>query len=124
VLGLFDIVNQMVNDEIVALDRILYAISDDTRRKIVDTLYRGEKSIAELRELFAISAPAVTKHMNILRKTGLVRTRKEGRVVVCTLETDNLMRVATWLARFEKLWEKRLSALKQEIGSNMGRNNL
>lgn len=114
----------MVKNRKVDFDRILYAISDSTRRGIIDELYRGERSVGELSLPYKISAPAISKHLRILESTGLITTRREGRRVMCNLEVDSVMRVATWLARYEKLWQKRLSTLEQEIRSNMGRNDL
>ena len=105
----------MVKYKPVALDRILYALSDPTRRHILDELYRGERSVGELAEPFKMSLPAISKHIKVLRVTELVKTRKIGREVICTLETETLMRVSTWLARYQKLWEARLANLKENI---------
>ncbi|MHB1330487.1 MAG: ArsR/SmtB family transcription factor [Minisyncoccota bacterium] len=102
-------------------DRILFAISDSTRRSILDELFRGEKGVGELGEPFKISAPAISKHLSILSGTGLITTRKVGRRVICSLESDNLMRIATWLAKYHKLWEGRLREMEENIRLNAGK---
>jgi DNA-binding transcriptional ArsR family regulator len=105
----------MVKYEPIDFDLILHAISDSTRRRILDELYRGEKTVGELAEPFKISLPAISKHIKILKKVGLLSTRKEGRRVICTLMPVTLMRVATWLARYERFWKGRLKKLEEDI---------
>lgn len=105
----------MVKYRPVEFDRLLYALSDPTRRRILDELYRGEKTIGGLSEPFKISLPAISKHIKILKETELISTRKAGRQVVCTLRPDSLMRVATWLARYQKFWTGRLQNLEEGI---------
>lgn len=108
----------MVNNEGISLDRLLYAISDSTRRSILDELFRGGRTVTELSKPFDMSLPAFLKHIRILRDTQLISTKKEGRSVTCNLEGENLMRVATWLAKYEKLWRERLKKLEEGIRAN------
>ncbi|MBX4198868.1 metalloregulator ArsR/SmtB family transcription factor [Candidatus Parcubacteria bacterium] len=111
----------MVKYEEVTLDRVFYALSDEVRRKIVDHLYRGDRTVAELSAPFKISAPAISRHISILKRTGLITVRRQGRNMVCSLELGSLMKLGTWLARYEKLWGKQLEAIRQEITSNAGK---
>lgn len=112
----------MVKYQEIGLDRILYAISDPTRRSILDQLFKGERPLSELTHS-SMSLPALVKHINVLKGTGLVVTRKEGRRVMCNLDPNNLMRVATWLAKYQKSWEGKLRELEREIKTNIGQNS-
>lgn len=110
----------MVKHEGIELDRLLYAISDSTRRSILDELFRGGKTVSELAKPFEMSLPGFLKHIKILRSSGLISTQKIGRSVTCNLEGDNLMRVATWLAKYNKLWESRFKEMEENIRQNAG----
>src|SRR3954468_7435899 len=110
----------MVKFENDDLDRILYALSDETRRSMVDQLYRGEKTVGELSQPFKISAPAISRHISILEMTGLIRVSRRGTTKVCSLELSSLIKVGTWLARYEKLWGRELEAMRKEIAANAG----
>jgi DNA-binding transcriptional ArsR family regulator len=99
-------------------DRILFAISDSTRRGIVDELVRGERSVGELAEPYKMSLPAITKHIRVLHETGLIKTRKRGRHVICSLEPENLMRIETWLSKYHRFWADRLQELEKLIRTN------
>lgn len=103
-------------------DRVLYAISDSTRRGIIDDLVKGERSVGELAEPYKMSAPAISKHIRILEAVGLIKTRRRGRHIVCSLEPDNLMRIETWLAKYHRFWAERLQALEEAIRANIGKN--
>lgn len=110
----------MVKYQGTELDRILFAISDPTRRSILDQLNKGERPLGELTLHTSMSTPALLKHLSILRGVGLVVTRKEGRRVMCNLDPENLIRVATWLAKYQKTWEGKLRELEKQIKANMG----
>lgn len=100
---------------------MLYAISDSTRRHMLDELVRGELSVGELSRPFKISLPALLKHIRILESTELITTKKVGRCVMCNIRPDNLMRVSTWLAKYQKIWEHRIQELEARIRSNVGK---
>ena len=96
------------------------AIADPVRRRIVERLADGEKTAGELGEGFAISQPAVSKHLRILREAGLVAARAEAQRRLYRLTPAPLAQVDTWLARCRELWEERFDALKayvEESGS-------
>ena len=71
----------------------------------------GEKNVTELLEPFAISQPAVSKHLRILREARLVRSRKVGRIRVYAVEASKLREVHDWVTHFEKYWDEKLDAL-------------
>ena len=96
------------------------AIADPVRRRIVEMLVDGEKTAGALGEGFAISQPAVSKHLRILREAGLVAARAEAQRRLYRLTPAPLAQVDTWLARCRELWEERFDALKafvEESGS-------
>lgn len=91
------------------LDGLFGALADPTRRAILVSLQRNEAPVHELAADFAISRPAVSKHLAVLRGAGLVREAKRGRENVYALQRDALEEARTWLSAF---WRGRLGALK------------
>ena len=91
------------------------AIADPVRRRIVERLADGEKTAGELGEGFAISQPAVSKHLRVLREAGLVATRADAQRRLYRLTPAPLAQVDTWLARYRRLWEERFDALKRYV---------
>jgi DNA-binding transcriptional ArsR family regulator len=106
-----DIVNHMVNYSSPGLDRTFAALSDPTRRAILARLAQGEASVSELAAPFDVSLPAVSKHLRVLERAGLMRRQKEGRVHHCRLVAEPLQDAAVWLAFYERFWEGKLDAL-------------
>lgn len=95
---------------------VFTAIADQTRRSLLLRLAKeGERSVTELREPFSISQPAVSKHLRILREVGLVRSRKEGRERLYTIEASQLQDVFDWVSHFEKYWDEKLDALGEYL---------
>ena len=91
---------------------VFTAIADPTRRAMLLRLAReGERNVTQLMEPFAISQPAVSKHLRILRDAGLVRRRKVGRENRYDLEASRLHDVRDWIAQVEEYWDERLDAL-------------
>ena len=93
----------------------LLAIADPTRRRIVELLAQGEHTVGELVAEFDLSAPAISQHLNVLRKAGLVVTRVEGQSRIQTLNPDGLDELEIWLERTRSFWSKRLDALEREL---------
>jgi DNA-binding transcriptional ArsR family regulator len=91
------------------------AIADPVRRRIVEMLLDGEKSAGELGMGFAISQPAVSKHLRILREAGLVAARAEAQRRLYRLTPAPLAQIDAWLARYRKLWGERFDALKAYV---------
>ncbi len=101
----------MVNINIETLDRIFSALSDSTRRRMLSRLMEGEMSVMELSKPFKISKPAITKHLKVLEKAGLLRREIVGRVHLCSLEPQPLTEVAKWISFYEKFWNEKLDSL-------------
>lgn len=94
------------------LNDVFFALSDGTRRGILSRLSRGQATIGELAEPFDISAPAVTKHLKILERAGLIERRIDGRRHHCSLSTANLQTAEDWLNFHRSFWEARFDALE------------
>jgi DNA-binding transcriptional ArsR family regulator len=93
------------------LDHLFGALSDRTRRKIVARLARTPATIGELAEPFAMSLPAVSKHVRVLERAGLVRRTIDGRVHRCALDRKRLKDANQWIERHAAFWDDTLGAL-------------
>lgn len=91
------------------------AIADPVRRRILETLNRGPLSAGEIAGHFAISRPAVSRHLRILRHAGLVTVKTEGRRRMYRFDPGPLTEVDAWLAQYRDLWSNRLDALETEV---------
>ena len=98
-----------------ALDDIFVALADPTRRAVVRRLGEGSASVGELAQPFEITLPSFMKHVRTLESSGLIRTRKTGRVRMCTLNQDRLSLVDDWLAEQRRAWEQRTDRLEQFV---------
>ena len=101
----------MVQYSDAALDDLFAALSDTTRRKVLETLGEGSLSVSELAQAHGMSLTGFIKHLRVLEDAGLIARSKEGRVVRCTLSPEPMQEAAMWLARYEKFWSERLDAL-------------
>jgi len=102
------------------LDRAFHALADPHRRSIVGRLSRGPASVSELAAPLAISLPAVLQHIDVLHRSGLVRSEKAGRVRTCRLEPAQLHSVEQWIAQHRATWEQRLDRLGGVLDSTYG----
>ncbi len=93
------------------LDAAFAALSDPTRRGILERLARGDASISDLAAVFAMTLTGVKKHVRILESAGLANTKKVGRVRRCTLGARRLDLEAAWMARHQQMLEARLDRL-------------
>jgi len=103
----------MVNES--AATPVFDAIADPTRRAILDTLRNGETGAGELADRFPISAPAVSRHLRILRKAGLVTRRVDAQRRYYSLNPQALADVDRWLAPYRLFWGARLVDLKNYV---------
>jgi DNA-binding transcriptional ArsR family regulator len=87
------------------------ALSDPTRRAILAKLSRGEATVQELSKPFEISAPAITKHLKVLEKAGLISRGREAQWRPCRIEADALKEVADWVSDYKKIWEESFDRL-------------
>jgi DNA-binding transcriptional ArsR family regulator len=106
---------------VTGLDTTLIAISDPTRRAILDRLSRGPTRVTDVAEPFAMSLAAVSKHVKVLERAGLIRRTRNGREHTLELEAAPLREVARWAHRYEEYWTTKLDRLddyfKQKKGS-------
>jgi DNA-binding transcriptional ArsR family regulator len=95
------------------LDPVFSALADPTRRVMVEQLSRGPASVSELAKPLDMSLSAVMQHLQVLEASGLVTSRKEGRVRTCRIEPKVLQSAEDWIARTRAGWERRLDRLAE-----------
>lgn len=105
----------MVQCATARLDASFAALSDATRRGVLERLGRGDASITELAERFHLTLTGMKKHVGVLEEAGLVTTEKVGRVRTCTLGPRRLEEVTAWIDGFLKLWDARFDALDEVV---------
>src|ERR1700761_4829139 len=88
------------------------ALADPTRRAILARLASGEASVNDLAKPFAISQPAISKHLKVLERAGLISRSREAQYRPCRLEPQALRRVDEWLEEYRRLWDARLDRLE------------
>jgi DNA-binding transcriptional ArsR family regulator len=98
-----------------ALDDVLAALADPTRRQVVRRLGRGPASVGELAKAFPIALPSFMKHVRTLETSGLIRTEKRGRVRTCTLRRERLALLDDWLVEQRGIWESRTDRLEHLV---------
>lgn len=101
----------MVQYETTRLDTSFAALSDPTRRGILEQLGRADASISELAETFHMTLTGMKKHVGVLEQAGLVTTKKIGRVRTCQLGPRRLEEEMAWLERYRQRWDERFDAL-------------
>jgi DNA-binding transcriptional ArsR family regulator len=101
----------MVNDSAERLNTIFLALSDPTRRAILERLAHGEASGTELARPFSMSMPAVSKHLRVLERAHLILQRKEGRTHRFRLAAHPLREAAAWLEHYRHFWESQFDSL-------------
>jgi DNA-binding transcriptional ArsR family regulator len=102
----------------IELDRIFAALADPTRRAILARLARGEATVNELAEPFEISLPAVSKHLKVLERAGLISRGRDAQWRPCRLEPAPLEEARAWIDTYRDIWEEsfsRLDDLLQEL---------
>jgi DNA-binding transcriptional ArsR family regulator len=100
------------------LDQMFQALADPTRRSILERLGQGPASVSALAEPLAMSLPAVVQHLQVLEASGLVSTRKVGRVRTCELAPEGLQQVERWVHARRAEWERRLDRLGRYLAEN------
>jgi DNA-binding transcriptional ArsR family regulator len=106
--------------------QVFSALADPTRAKIIEGLAKRDMTAGEIAKRFPVSRPAVSRHLRVLRKAHLVRSRGEAQRRVYSLNPDGLDEIDKWLSRCREMWNQRLDALDeylkemvaQEAGSN------
>lgn len=102
---------------------IFTALADPTRRQIIESLAAGDTSFGELADKFAISRPAVSQHLKVLRDAGIVAARADAQRRIYRLNGDSLGEVESWLNKVRAYWTPRLDKLEQLLGENEEGNN-
>jgi DNA-binding transcriptional ArsR family regulator len=103
-----------------SLDGTFSALSDPTRRAILERLGRGSATIGELAEPSGMSLTGLGKHVRVLEEAGLVTTEKVGRTRECQLRPGRLEDATRWIERYRRLWERRLDGLEGYLEKSKG----
>lgn len=94
-----------------ALDRAFHALSDPSRRQMIDRLAQGPASVSELARPLQMTLAAVVQHVQVLESSGLIESRKTGRVRTCSINQDALRSTEQWLTDRRTVWQRRLDRL-------------
>ncbi|MEO8575153.1 MAG: metalloregulator ArsR/SmtB family transcription factor [Gemmatimonadales bacterium] len=97
------------------LDLTFAALSDPTRRAILSMLASGEKSVTDLAEPFRMTLPAVSKHLKVLQRAGLVSQSREAQWRPCRLEAEPLKDAAAWIEHYRQYWEQSFDRLDEYL---------
>jgi DNA-binding transcriptional ArsR family regulator len=100
------------------LDQVFSALSDPTRRRIVEHLGRGPATVSAIAAPLPMSLPGVLQHLQVLERSGLVTSTKAGRVRTCRLEPERLTSAEAWMAGRRQAWERRLDRLGQVLAGD------
>lgn len=97
------------------MDDVFAILADPTRRRILELLADGERSVNQLVAAFSVSQPAISRHLRVLREAGLVRVRGLGQRRIYTLEPEPLAELDAWLERYRSFWNERLDDLERRV---------
>jgi len=115
IVALFD---QGADPDEAVLDRVFFALSDPVRRAILERLDGGALLVSELAAPFNISLQAVSRHIQVLVRAGLVQQHRTGRISRCSLLAGPIFAVAVWINRYSKYWQEQfdlLAAMLEEV---------
>jgi DNA-binding transcriptional ArsR family regulator len=98
-----------------ALDRVFSALSDPTRRRILTRLGNGAVTVSDLAAPFRMSLPAVSKHLKVLERAGLIAREVDGRVHRCRLTTAGLRGAAAWIDQHRRFWNQQFDSLERYV---------
>ena len=107
----------MVELQTPQMNSVFHALGDATRRIMLRDLARGERTVSELAEPFAMSLAAASKHIRVLEHAGLIRREVRGRTHICRLDPGPLASAHEWLSFYERFWTSRLDELERLLGS-------
>lgn len=116
--------NQMVKHSSDTLDSVFAALADPTRRAILERLAEGDCSVTELAEPFAMSLPAISKHLRVLEHAGLLVQEKDGRIRRCQLVAEPMQNAAAWLNHYCQFWETQFDALADFLARTTPNNSV
>lgn len=95
------------------LNAVFQALADSTRRKMLESLADGDRTIVELAKPFDMSLAGASKHVQVLERAGLISRRKQGRSHICQLNARAFKEAQLWLVKHERLWNSRLDRLEE-----------
>src|SRR3954453_9153258 len=101
-----------------SMDRVFHALADPSRRFIVERLSSGPASVSDLARPLPMSLPAVVQHLQVLETSGLVRSKKVGRVRTCQIEPAAMRPVEQWISARRSSWERRLDRLGEHLAES------
>ena len=103
--------NRAANPDSDSLDRVFFALSDPVRREILERLDGDDLLVSEIAAGFSISLQAVSRHIQVLVRAGLVRQARTGRISRCSLDAGPIADVAVWINRYSKYWQAQFDLL-------------
>jgi DNA-binding transcriptional ArsR family regulator len=103
------------------LNETFAALADPTRREILITLAEGDRSVGELAAPFDMSLPAISKHLGVLERAGLISREREGRVRHCSLQPERLGDALQWIAQYGRFWEESFDSLERLLAEQRKR---
>ena len=104
-----------MSSETDQLDSVFAALADPTRRAILARLAAGEASVTELARPFAMSLPAISKHLKVLERAGLIARGRDAQWRPCRLELGPLRDVADWMEPYRRIWDESFSRLDEHL---------
>jgi DNA-binding transcriptional ArsR family regulator len=105
------------------LSLVFGALADPTRREILARLTEGEASVGELAAPFAMSQPAISRHLKVLETAGLISRSRRATARLSRLEAEPLLEVTTWLARYQRFWDESYEGLDELLAAMQSRDN-
>ena len=105
----------MVKYQSDSLDAVFAALSDPIRRRILERLAKGEASVGDLAAPFQVTAPAISRHLRVLERAGLLDRHKKGRVHHCRLRPRPMTDAVEWIEQCRKYWEQQFDALERYL---------
>lgn len=109
------ILNYMVQFQQAHFDTSFAALSDATRRGVLEQLGRSDASVSDLADKFGMTLTGMKKHIGVLEQAGLVTTEKVGRVRTCRLGSSRLEQEVAWIEQYRRLWDARLDRLDRVV---------
>jgi DNA-binding transcriptional ArsR family regulator len=97
------------------LNRTFAALADPTRRRILEHLVHGDRCVTDLARPYAMSLPAVSKHLRVLENAGLIRRRRSGRVHSLKLQAAPMKQAAQWIEEYRRFWEESFDRLDEYL---------
>jgi DNA-binding transcriptional ArsR family regulator len=112
----------MVNN-CLTLDAVFAALSDPTRRRIIERLAQRRLTVGEIASEFSVSQPAISKHLKVLERAGLLERQIDGRVHHCRLDPKAMQDASRWIEEQRRFWEAAFSRLDEYFTRNLERND-